>query len=62
MTKTLADLLRLFILLTLSILALYSIPAHAPAHKTPLIAKQATQENLVTVTEEFVSNRQQTSF
>lgn len=62
MKKIVADLLKLFILLNLLVLALFTIPVHEATNQTPTAAKQTVQENLVTVIKEVSSTRQRSSF
>lgn len=52
MRSHLADLVRLFILLNLLVMALYTIPAHGPEHNTAVHQDQhKLNGNYVTVTD-----------
>jgi hypothetical protein len=62
MRKYLADLLRLFILVSLLLLALLSIPKNAPPDKTPAIGKLQIKQNFTPVTNSVTAAQRESSF
>jgi hypothetical protein len=62
MQNTLADWVRLLVLLILLVMALFTIPMHASGYKTPISVKQPVHKQLMPVAEGIISSRSQTSF
>jgi len=62
MDNTLTDWVKLFVLMVLVVMALFTIPMHGPEHKTPVSEQQPRHELLVPVSREITNNHPQTSF
>lgn len=62
MHHTLADWVRLLVLLILLIMALFTIPMHGPENTTTFIGKQSVSEHLIPVAGGRITRHSQASF
>jgi len=57
-----AELVRLFILVNLLVMALFTIPAHAPEHNSAQLEDQHVQQSFVVVTDTQTVSQSQHDF